>query len=79
MEQNPAAEGVESRKPLRWQTNLMGCIPTKVLVGFQENAWMKGETNLAPDGYWKLMAEGLVLMKESSDSGCRMPSRSEIR
>ena len=52
-EQNPASGDVESRTFLRPQTKLMGCIPTEVLVRSHENTGMKGETNLAPDGYWK--------------------------
>ena len=65
MEQNSTSGGVESRKPLRRRTNLMGCIPTEALVGFLENKWMKGGTNLASGEYRKLMTEGPVLMKES--------------
>ena len=37
------------------------------------------ETNLALSEFWELMAEERILMKVSSDSGCIMPSRSEIK
>ena len=53
LEHNPASGGVGSGKSLRPQTNLTECIPTEVLVGSQGNTWMKGETNLASDEYWK--------------------------
>ena len=54
-------------------------IPIEVQDGSQESAWMKGDTNLALGEFWELMAEGQVLMKVSSDSGCIMLSRSEIK
>ena len=57
----------------------LGCIPIEVQVRSHESAWMKGETNLALDEFWELMAEERILMKVSSDSSCIMPSKSEIK